>query len=346
MADGAAMRALVASGEVRPTDEVATPDGWIRVDQHPLLRAPARGADPWAAWSDVDSVDAASLYRKMVDAPADEVTELPSDALTPMFEVNRGEVNRGEVTRGEVNGAEVPPVQAPPVQAPRPPPVVDRAPVSLEPVRAARPAAHPLLEPLPEDGAEVIDFPRQRAPTREFVLPPTARRATAPPPLVRTTRLVVMVLVGLLMVMVGYAWIRMNAYTGVGAGTLAARTAPTRPPAATAAPISPLVELDAQLRADLTPHPRDVKEPGDLSDALMIELMRQRLDVIDASGLVTKWIGKKGDEPKTAEVRITYRSGGDMSRELGAIALVVGRYKRFYRMDMPVFEVVEAGARG
>ena len=68
--------------------------------------------------------------------------------------------------------------------------------------------------------------------------------------------------------------------------------------------------------------------------------------VEEADGVVTKWIGRTGDEPKSAEVRISYRSGGDLTRELGAIALVVGRYKRFYRLDIPVFEVTEVGARG
>jgi hypothetical protein len=352
VAGEAAIRAQVASGEVRPTDEVATATGWIRVDQHPVLRGALRGADPWAAWSDVDSVDAASLYRKMVDTPApDEVAELPSDALTPMFEVNGGELNGGELNGGEGNRRVVdrtedtdkPYEVEAPVPAKRPPP---RPPVPIEAVRATRPAAPPPFELPSDSGAEVIAFPRQRAPARDLVLPPSSRRPKAPPPLLRTSRVLAMVLVGVFAVMLGYAWIRMSAYTGAGAGTFEARTTPVVPSAEAIAPPSPLVELDAQLRADLTPHPRDVKAKGDLSNALMIELLRQRLDVVDATGNVTKWIGRKGDEPKIAEVRISYRSGGDMSRELGAIALVVGRYKRFYRMDVPVFEVTELGTRG
>ncbi|MES2639757.1 MAG: hypothetical protein V4850_09750 [Myxococcota bacterium] len=342
MAGEAAIRAQVASGEVRPTDEVATATGWIRVDQHPVLRAALRGADPWAAWSDVESVDAASIYRKMVDTPApDEVAELPSDALTPMFEANGGEVERRVVDQNE--DTDKPYEVEATVSAKRPPP---RPPVAIEAVRATRPVAPPPFELPSDSGAEVINFPRQRAPARDLVLPPSSRRPKAPPPLVRTSRVVSMVLVGVFAVMLGYAWIRMSAYTGAGAGTFEARTTPVVPSAEAMAPPSPLVELDAQLRADLTPHPRDVKAKGDLSNALMIELLRQRLDVVDATGNVTKWIGRKGDEPKIAEVRISYRSAGDMSRELGAIALVVGRYKRFYRMDVPVFEVTELGTRG
>ncbi|MDP2309730.1 MAG: hypothetical protein Q8P18_27165 [Pseudomonadota bacterium] len=345
MADGAAIRAMVAAGEVRPTDEVATPDGWIRVDQHPVLRLALRGSDPWAAWSDVDSVDAASLYRKMVDTPTpDELAELPSEALSPLFEVNRGEVNRGEVNRGESSRPAVALVEV--TEVTRPPPPMDRAPVPMEPVRAARPMAPPLFSPLPEDGAEVIDFPRQRPFPRGGApnLPP--RRPTGPPPLVRTTRLLTMVFAGLFLVMLGYAWIRLNGYTGLGAGTLEARMASARATSAVAAPTSPLVALDAQLRADLTATPRAVEKAGDLTDALLVELVRQRLDHVEATGVVTKWIGKKGDEPRTAEVRITYRSSGDMSRELGAIALVVGRYKHLYHLEVPVFEVTEVSARG
>ncbi len=330
VADEATMRALAAAGELRGTDEIQTQRGWIRADQHPLLGGMLRGGDPWSAWSDVESVDAASLYKKMVDTPLPddgELTELPFDALSPMVEINR-------------------PVHPAPAAA-----HAHAPPAASE---AARPISAPanglsefdLLAMRTGSGAEVIDFPRTRPAVPEVRLParPSARRP-APPPLVRPARLVGMIVAGLGLLALGYGWIRVSAYSGEGAGTRAARTTTART-AVTEPAVSPLVELDADLRSLLAAHPRDVKEAGDFSDALLVELVQLRVEVIEANGLVTKWIGKKGDEPKSAEVRVSYRSAGDMSRELGAIALVVGRYKRFFRMDMPVFEVTEVGARG
>ncbi|MFN7144311.1 MAG: hypothetical protein ACK4YP_11080, partial [Myxococcota bacterium] len=75
-ADTPALLAMASAGEVRPTDEILTSEGWTRASEHPLLRGRLGAEDPWAAWSDVESVDAASLYKRMVDVPE----ELPVDA--------------------------------------------------------------------------------------------------------------------------------------------------------------------------------------------------------------------------------------------------------------------------
>jgi hypothetical protein len=107
-----------------------------------------------------------------------------------------------------------------------------------------------------------------------------------------------------------------------------------------------LEAVDDQLRLALPQSPRPVTKPGDLSDALYLELAQQKLDVVMADGLVTRWSGRLGDQPRSAEVRIQFRSAGDLTRELAAVALVVGRYKRSYGLDIPVFEVVELGTGG
>lgn len=305
MVDGATLSAMMASGEVRPTDEVATGDGWISLDQHPVLRTAlpptprvraAPTSDPWAAWSDVDSVDATSLYHQMIATPEPE-------------------------------------------------------PVQVEPeVEVDVPLGAPSLPYLPEpdSDAHVVDFTRARAGAGEPIraIPhapgeaPARARPVGTPPKSRIPRGAAMVLVG--------ASLLALAYVSFPASTESAPAipdAPVRRAAPAVGGLSPLVALDAELRADLSAHPRSVKEKEAFSDALLIELLQQRLDVVVASGLVTRWIGRKGDEPARAEVRIEYRTGGDPSRELGAIALVVGRYKRFYRMEMPVFEVTEADTR-
>ena len=77
VSDTSALLALASAGELRPTDEVETADGWVAASTLPVLRGRFGGDDPWAAWSDVESVDAASLYKRMVDEP----DELPVEAL-------------------------------------------------------------------------------------------------------------------------------------------------------------------------------------------------------------------------------------------------------------------------
>jgi hypothetical protein len=151
-----------------------------------------------------------------------------------------------------------------------------------------------------------------------------------------------MVIAGLLVLSLGYAWITMMAHSRAGV------TPPPPEPkqAATPDPASPLRAIEATLRANLPPLPRGVSKPGDLSDALLLELVQEQVQVEKADGRVTKWVGRRLDEPKTAEVRIQYRTTGDFSREMAAIALVVGRYKRLYRLDMPVLEVTETSTQG
>ena len=163
----------------------------------------------------------------------------------------------------------------------------------------------------------------------------------SPPPLVRGSRVLALVVAGVLILGLGRAWIQVGAMSNAGVSEPEPKKTAVEP-----APPSPLVALDVEIRHLLSPTPRAVEKAGDLSDALLVELVSARLEVIQADGLVTKWVGRHADEPKSAEVRIRYRSAGDMSRELGTIALIVGRYKRTFRLDMPVFEVTEVGTGG
>lgn len=314
-ADLATLRGAATRGELRLGDEVWSPDGWVRADTHPALRGAFAGADPWSAWSDVDEHDAASVYKQMVESAEPE--DLPAEALRAVEEPTEDRVPR------------LPPVvQAPPVPPPPVPPPKAEVPELPRPVAPLPRAEAPRAEGLP--AGEVIDFPAR---------PPRPRPAAPPPaqPLVRTSRVVAMVVAGALVLLIGRAWLRVGAFSEAGISE------PDPPKTAVPVEVSPLIKLDAEIRQYLSPTPRAVEKAGDLSDALLVELVGARLEVVEAEGLVTKWIGRHGDEPKSAEVRVKYRSNGDMSRELGTIALVVGRYKRLYRLEMPVFEVTDVG---
>jgi len=344
VSDTSALLALASAGELRPTDEVETADGWVAASTLPVLRGRFGGDDPWAAWSDVESVDAASLYKRMVDEPdelpvealavvgapadaspvrVDAVVELDADALVP---VDAAPVGVVQVPGPRVAGATAPTL-----------------PGAKEPLPLSAAARTPARALPPGEVGELIDFPRVPTRPAPVDLPMRPSRArVGPPPLVRTSRVVGMVVAGLLVVLVGYAYMRMTAFSRAGVSApVAARTAPGAP-----AEVSPLVLLDAELRRSLPSTPRAVKQAGDLSDALLLELVSQKLAVESAEGLVTKWVGRLGDEPQSAEVRVRYTTNGDIGRELGAIALVVGRYKRFYRLQIPVFEVTELSSNG
>jgi hypothetical protein len=81
-------------------------------------------------------------------------------------------------------------------------------------------------------------------------------------------------------------------------------------------------------------------EAGNLPDNLTIELQQMRVDVVTVEAVVTKWAGRKEDQPQAAEIHITVRPSEALERDMGAIGLVVGRYVTLYRLAVPVFEVI------
>jgi hypothetical protein len=332
--DAAALLALAHAGDLRPTDEVLSGGVWVRASDLPMVRGHLRRPeDPWAAWSDLDAVDARSIYREMVDKP----DELPGDALTPVGDHHHLD--------------ELPAVALEVVDDPATDPGArtTRPPASARP--PARPEPRPRVLPFtdadrelpryaPSGGGELIDFPPRTRPAVE--LPQRPARTPKPVPLVRGSRVAAMVVAGGLLLLLAFAWMQASSVSLRSSPRAGASTADPQ----AADPGAPLRAMEQELRSTLTPTPRLIAVPGDFTNALTVELVQQRVDIRTADGNVTKWIGRKGDEPRIAEVRIVYRSRGEISRELGAIGLVVGRYKRLYRLDMPVFEVTEEGTGG
>lgn len=326
--DVAALLDLARAGRLGGADEIRTARGWVRADQLPELKGHL-GGDPWSAWADLDTVDAPGLYRRMVEGGEPE--ELPDEALAP---VDR----RVVVVHGPPPS--IPEVAITPLEDPAPPapaaPVVrpvPRPPTPL-PARPARP-------PDPDVGpGEVLDFPRP-PPLPDF--PSRPRRPAGTTVAVRASRLVFVLVLGGLALAMGLSWMRVQGRGGdAGAGPTAAVGSATPE----TSPAKAMLALEQELRANLSPTPRVVRTQDDLQDAVMVELVQFGVDVQSVDVRVTHWVGRKRDEPKTAEVRVTFRKSDDVGRDIGAIALVVGRYKRLYRLDLPVFEVVEAGSGG
>jgi hypothetical protein len=351
--DAEALRGLVVSGGLDPSDAVREVGGdWCPAASHPALAAdgstmpppgaPARpasassAADPWTAWSDVDAVDAASLYREMTE---DAVEELPVDAMAPVRApalVIRSSAGDGlEALPEDALAAaddEAPgPVPTPAAQRSAAGPAADRRGPRQSPDVDGKASDR---RPSPRDtGAPPMmpDFPRRASPNGGAGASSGARAVRSAGMLVAT----------ILLGVGGLAFLRGQSTPQVTTPTPAA-TAPT--PAAT--PVDDgrqlaLLQTEAELRGRLPPVPRPIKEPGALADALMLEMTQLGVSVSTVDANVVKWVGRKQDEPKTVEVRVAYRASVEPSRDIGAIGLVVGRYMRVYRLEVPILEITE-----
>ena len=59
---------------------------------------------------------------------------------------------------------------------------------------------------------------------------------------------------------------------------------------------------------------------------------------------VVGWAGRKSDVPQAAEIHVTVRTNQvDFDRDVGAVALVAGKYIQRYSLDVPVFELTFDG---
>lgn len=366
---------LATRGEIRQTDEVLTPNGWVAAGEVPELRA-RLGNDLFDAWSDLDEADADAVYQKYVtaapprpEAPLPFGARAPSPAATPPV---------------PASPAPTPPVPASPTPAPTPPaaaraPAPPRyiAPPALtaeddpatdpRPAAAARPpgvlampaARPPRAEPEPApdpelppaEPGELINFPKP--PRRTTSVPPLRKPESRPVPLVRASWVILWVGVGLLGVGLWFGWMRMQANSLSGIVVTAPSTKPATPPATpppTTPPASPsaasLKAVEAELRAGLTSEVRPIRAEGQLGDALLIDLQNLHLDVAAVDAPVLAWSGRARDVPQKAEVHVKLTSQRDLSRQFGGIALAVGRYKRALHLDIPVLEVVIATPEG
>ncbi|HNH47934.1 MAG TPA: hypothetical protein PKY30_12895 [Myxococcota bacterium] len=180
------------------------------------------------------------------------------------------------------------------------------------------------------EGTEVIRLPRPRE------LPELARPERRPPSGLRPLRLLTWLFVGLIVAMLGWVSYQLGKPPRINPedGILPRSELPPPPTP------SPVQLLEKELRAALPPNPRAVVEAGDLPDNLTIELQQMGVDVVTVDATVTKWAGRKEDQPQAAEIHITIKPSEALERDMGAIGLVVGRYVTLYRLSVPVFEVI------
>ncbi len=122
-----------------------------------------------------------------------------------------------------------------------------------------------------------------------------------------------------------------------GGAAVAAATTPEQAAASLA-----MRQTEAGLRTRMAPNPREARTETQLSDALLLDIGQMQVRVRSVKVRVVKYSGRRLDEPRAAEIRVEYLPGDDRARDVGAIALVVGRYARMLRMDLPVFTITDA----
>lgn len=235
-------------------------------------------------------------------------------------------------------------------------PIAGRAPVRevLPPGPGeAAPALLPLLGEMPgqpSSRGEIIDFPRAQRPVPR--LPPARERPREPVPLIRPARLFAWVAIGVAALSGVYGWVHFNATSRVGIST----TTPDPPPKA-AKPSSDLTvrnavaepsleQITKELRAGLTGEVRTIHEDSQLGDALLIDLQNLHTGVISVEAPVLEWAGRDHDHPGRVEIHARLEDGQPLDRQLGAVAMVTGRYMRAFGMRVDVLEVVLHGADG
>ena len=372
VADTESLRQRARDGTVRAHDTVVDADGTTRVaSAHPdlavIFAAGGRDGDPWAAWKGVESVDASQVYRRMTE---DVIPDLPAEALEVEAGDGRGPAQpTGPLTPS--GGPAVTTTRTPLRETePEPDELTDESVEAIGTPRRARdrttPAAastrtgggadvvafpgRPASRPRPEDAAfdPVAAAERSLPPDLDAYFPPRTQRPE------RTmiggasfTRLAAFAFALGALGLAGWLW------TSIAADrpALARRTPGTQASggAAVAAAISPeqaaaslaLRQTEAGLRARMAPNPREARTETQLSDALLLDIGQMQVRVRSVKVRVVKYSGRRLDEPRAAEIRVEYLPGDDRARDLGAIALVVGRYARMLRMDLPVFTITD-----
>ena len=311
---------LVRIGRIGPATEIWDEDAaaWTVVGQ---LEGVNESGDPWSAWDDVASSDAAFEHE-----PAPQ----PVVAAPPVVEV-----------------AEPPqPVAfvAPEIEAPQPVEAeVEEADEDLVPTEGEV-IAFP---------TERIDLPRRRthganALAERPVALPQARRPRPEPPRLRLSVVLGTSIIGFL----GLAW--WVWYVDLASKAPPGPTSfPVVPEARIAdAPEPPPSPAQAQLRiveeelvARLPEATRAIETESDLEMALNTELAALGIDVIEADAKVFSWTFGEGAGtrvPQVVEFSVRVRPAAAQltDREQGAIALVVGRYIAAYHLVVTQFDVV------
>jgi hypothetical protein len=356
--------ALAREGRIDGSTRVSLPGSrsWQTAGSLPEVAAHLQ-RDPWAAWDEMDSSAADAAF----EAYAENTDEAPRP-VEPELQSDPESVS----DLGTDDGLGAPSVEDLPVEAVRPmvPQTDGRMVVEtprrnrVTPPRTGQVIAFPggsggratAVASLPATAVSDIRPEPVPTPLPPMDLPdrlPVAAQAPAPASSSGGTRWWRLALIAgsAVTVMLIAQWYITSTATavfpppGVPKASQAAATAPAAAPAPVARAVIPeasaaYVELEADLRARMVDTPREITAPGQLEDALLIELTRMQVQTASIEAPILTWAGRKNDVPQSAEIHIRYNSSpGQLERELAGIGLVVGRYVHSYALEVPVLDV-------
>jgi hypothetical protein len=340
------IRKLLRVGHATAADEIWRDGRWLPLGQVPELRALATGGgDPWAAWAETENIDADVVVR---DYTARAPAELPRRDATP--------VARPTVTRRPADPLSVPEINT--TGGGGLPQVItwpDRDEPSSAPPNLARavtpdPGAQaPAVPPAPTAagtrvppafGGEVVELPRPARRREREVAPVRREGREATRAAGRISRLLLLGVSLLVLATTLYGLVRLSSLPGAaGPGPIVPGGAGAPEPNPVEAADARYVAMEEELRAADLGRPRPVTERPHLGDALLVELQHLGVAVADVQANVTRWTGRRRDDPAAAEIHVVLRGGGNPERDVGAVALVVGRYMQAYALDVPILDL-------
>ena len=348
VATAADLEQLARTGQIGPATEVWLPKRgtWVVAQRITQLAAHFE-RDPWAAWEAME--EAEDLEEASGPFVAPEIAPLPSGrGSPPPFHSPASSAGRTapppaprtfERRRRDTEVEELPASAVSPVEP-------EGAPEQEQ--RGGKVIAFPLPLRSRTEGVHALATEAQVQPLR---VPP--RRPPPPPAAVPTFRwwlpvgalLAALLLVGLARLWVG-SYAAADFQPTVNTAPLPPGSVEVAQPSDPPARTTPYAQIEEDLRTQMRGDIREVLDPGGLEDALLIELRSVRVDVASVEARITAWTGRKGDVPKTAELRVRVRSRGELDRELAGTGLIVGKYVQHYGLDVPLFEVWLDGAGG
>ena len=372
--DAEGLRQLVASGRVlRETGIADGAGGFVRADSLSVLEgafgAPAPVEDPWEAWEDVDDLDDGDDEDVLDSVTANEEPEREGPP-EPLDEAVLEPLSEGPPVVEPPPAAEV--LDAGAVEPIEPSDedarklVIDggRGKVIDFPSKrraSTRGGAEPARDLRRPDQLGAQDLTPLPEPTRR---PPPTRRE----PVERQVEperqglqtghfyLAGLLLAGLLGVGI-YVWYVSSAATwtsadplghgmgqeaplalGVRSGVVVTDPTPLVEPAVEGDALAPLVaEIKASMSHDLAEIASPEQDDSAFEDALFFELSAVGVSVRSIELEVLGW--REDGVPGVLSLSVDVRSRGDRARELGAVALVFGKYAEFHDFTVRGFQV-------
>lgn len=349
---------LASQGQVRADTLIIPPfsESWqaadtlIELSTHlqTTTAAPAPApADPWSAWEDM--ADAAPEEEDEEEDWEDGSTELTMRPIRPPKRLEPPSLPEASIHPIDPDPRSAPPEPSA-LPEPRSPAGVRRLSPPATPARG-KVIAFPGSRTQPTtDGSYALaqhDFPTFTPP------PPQAPRSDAIAVLtysIKWGRLIGLLGAGFAVLAVVWFYIHGTATATFpphpGAAPIAVSRAPGTPATAPApetalTPSDSYAAMEQGIRDRMSMDVLDIRATGDLEDAMFIELQRAGLDVASISAEVLRWGGRRGDVPELADFRVRLRSTpGQLDRELGTAAIVIGKYIARYDLSVAHFEVI------